>query len=459
MSKDGKKDGKTLKRIKTGALERQWQVARAGVTAGGMATTQMWGSLFLPRDKRRARNSRILSRQAQYLADELGQLKGSVVKIGQMIALYGENLLPAEITQALRTLEEKTVALEWPLIESTLQSELGERFQDFVIEQTPIGAASLAQVHRAVHQASGDQVCLKVQYPGVAQSIDSDFDSVVKLLKLSRLLKTDQPLDEWLDEIRQLLHYEVDYQREAEMTRRFRARLLNDPIFTVPEVYDDYCTPRLLVTSYESGVAVSHETVAAIAQAQRNCLACAFLQLFLREVFEWGELQTDPNFGNYRIRLADNGHAEIALLDFGSVLPYRDDFLQAVKAMVLGAYLRDEKRIREGAIALGIMRPEYPENVHEDFAELCYLLLEPFTDQRKLSPDLQNANGEYRWAHSQLPKRAAKHAARSAISKYFAIPPREFAFLSRKLLGVYSFIATLDAEFNPGDMLDQYLDA
>lgn len=458
MPTDKPDDDKPLKRIKTGAFERQWQVTKAGLKAGSVAGTQMWGSLLLGKEKRQQRNSRILTRQAQYLADELGKLKGAVVKIGQMMALYGEHLLPEEVTTALRTLEEQTTALAWPVIEQTLQQNLGERFADFEVDPQPVGAASLAQVHKAIHRPSGKTVCLKIQYPGVADAIDSDLDSVMRLLTLTRMIKSDASVSDWLDEIRRLLYQEVDYALEAEKTQHFHQLLQQHPLLRVPQVYPQYSNKTLLVTSFEAGIAVSDSRIQQFSQAQRNLLGKAFLQLFLQEVFEWGMLQTDPNFGNYRLRHNAQGQPQLVLLDFGSVMAYPDSFLQPLQHIMIGAYTNNMAMLRQASIDLGIMQPDFPDRVHTDFAELCCLLLEPFTHQHRGCPaQALSSNGEYRWAASQLPKRAAKQAANSAMSRYFVVPPKEFAFVSRKLLGVYSFIAALDAEFNPDGLLDQYL--
>ena len=449
---------KRLKRIKTGKWERQWSVTKAGIAAGTSATTQMWGSAFLPKSQRQQRNKRILSEQSQYLADQLGELKGSVVKIGQIMALYGEHILPQEVTDALRTLEEQTTALQWPAIEAAARAELGNKLDDFAVDEEPIGAASLAQVHRAFHRPSGNWVCLKIQYPGVAESIDSDLSSVVRLLKLSRMVNVGTQFDDWVNEVKNLLHYEVDYIREAEVTNDFARLLENDPVFSVPAVYEEYSTGKILVSSYQTGWAVNEPEVMEISQQERNRLGKAFLELFIKEVFEWGEIQTDPNFGNYRIQKNSDGHYGIVLLDFGAVLKYEESFLQPVKSIILGAYKNDYAQVRQGAIRLGMMKEEYPEEVHKDFADLCYLLVEPFVHQHRQVPEgTLNEQGEYRWGNSDLPVRAAKFAAKSAMSKYFAIPPKEFAFLSRKLLGVYSFISALDAEFNPTGILDKYL--
>ncbi len=451
---------KRLKRIKTGRWERQWSVTKAGIAAGTNATTQMWGSAFLPKSQRQKRNKRILSEQSQYLVDQLGELKGSVVKIGQIMALYGEHILPEEVTDALRTLEEQTTALQWSAIEEVARNELGDKLDDFVVDQEPIGAASLAQVHRALHKPSGDWVCLKIQYPGVAESIDSDLGSVVRLLKLSRMVNVgNDQFDEWINEVSTLLHFEVDYLREAQVTQDFYNFLKDDPVFFVPEVYPEYSTGKILVSSYQSGYAVSEPEVQNISREERNRLGKAFLELFIKEVFEWGEIQTDPNFGNYRLQSDDDGKYRIVLLDFGAVLKYDDDFLKPVISIILGAYKNNYAQVKQGAIDLGMMQEEYPEEVHKDFADLCCLLVEPFVHQHREVPlGTLNKNGEYRWGNSNLPKRAAKFAAKSAMSKYFSVPPREFAFLSRKLLGVYSFISALDAEFNPTDILDKYLD-
>lgn len=457
MKKNGGKGKDGLKRIKTGRWERQWSITKAGITAGTQASARMLGTAFLPPSLRDKQQKKILSEQSLYLANELGKLKGSVVKVGQIMALYGEHVLPEEVTDAFRTLEEQTHALSWSAIEPLLKQELGSLYNEFTIEKEPLGAASLAQVHRAVHKPDGEEVCLKVQYPGVAESIDSDLGSIVSLLKLTRMVSVNRQFEEWLGEVRKLMAFEVDYVREAEMTNRFAALLAKDDRFIVPRIYSRFTTPRLLVSSYESGVAVSDASVLQIPQPERNRLGRAFLELFIAELFEWGDMQTDPNFGNYRIQQQADGSHAIVLLDFGAVLHYDEEFLSPVKSMVLGACHNDYPRIRQAAIDFGMMKEEYPEDVHRDFSGLCQLLVEPFTYRHhEVPPTAVNGQGEYCFARSDLPVRAAKYAAKSALSKYFAIPPKEFAFLSRKLLGVYSFISALQSEFDPQDLLDKY---
>ena len=134
----------------------------------------------------RGDDSDFARKEARRFVRELGKLKGTYVKIGQMMALLGEHFLPPALTEALRDLASDTEPLPWRSIRPALQAALGERMAELDIEPQAIAAASLAQVHRATVKASGEQICLKVQYPGLAEVIDADFDNVVRMLVLAR---------------------------------------------------------------------------------------------------------------------------------------------------------------------------------------------------------------------------------------------------------------------------------
>lgn len=455
------RDKTTLKRIRTGSFERRLSLTRSSLLAGTRYMAQSASSLLLPRARRAEHRRAALGEQARFLVEELGKLKGSVVKIGQMLALYGEHFLPDEVTTALHSLEDRTVALEWPVIRRELERELGRaRLAELDIDPVPIGAASLGQVHLARPRTGGPAVCLKVQYPGVADSIDADIDAVVGLLQLGRMVAATDEFRAWLEEVRAMLHREVDYTLEAAKTTAFRARLRRDPRFVVPEVIERWSSAHVLATSFEQGYGVASADVEALAQERRNEIGRAFLELFLREIFEWKELQTDPNFGNYRIRPASTarGRDRLVLLDFGAVQEYPDAFLDPLRRMIVGAYRGDIDVVQRGALELRFIRPEYPEHVQRSFAEVCAGVIEPLVCRPGNVPEgALNAAGQYRWRHSDLPSRIASRAAKAAFSPYFRVPPQEFVFLNRKLIGVYTFIAVLDAEFNGADILEKYL--
>lgn len=453
-----------LSKIKTGSFERRLSLTKAGIVAGSRMAGSLTASLFQSAEQKAVSRRLALSREAQYLADELGRLKGSVVKIGQIMALYGEHFLPVEVTQALHTLEENTQALDWAVIRGTLFENLGQtRFAELEIDEVPIGTASLGQVHRARIKETGEQICLKIQYPGVAEAIDADLDSVAQILRLANMVSRGSDFDEWLEEVREMMHREVDYTLEASTTEHFCALVRDDPRYVVPKVFSRYCSSKVLATSFEEGWHVGSEQVRRLPQEIRNQLGKDFLDLFLNELFVWHEIQTDPNFGNYRVRF-DGDSAQLVLLDFGAVQRYEDSFVQPVCNMIRAAYQDNLPAVTEAGIALDFMRKEWPEDVLEQFAKVCVAVLEPLAPKARVEQTSSeegltcyDQDGQYLWSESDLPTRVAKRATRSAISRHFKIPPKEFVFLNRKLVGVYTFISVLDARFNGEPILLKYL--
>ena len=449
-----------LSKIKTGSFERRLSLTRAGLVAGTRMAGSLTAGLFKGAEGRKEARRQALSREAKYLADELGKLKGSVVKIGQMMALYGEHFLPVEVTEALHTLEESTQPLDWAIVRGILFEQLGsDAIKDLEIEESPIGTASLGQVHRARIKETGQEICLKIQYPGVASAIDADLDSVAQILRLTNVVARGPAFDEWLAEVREMMHREVDYILEAETTHRFHELLKDDSRYIVPSVIQRYSNSHILATSYEKGVHVGSELAQKLPQTQRDKLSASFLELFLNELFVWHEIQTDPNFGNYRIRI-DEDDVRLVLLDFGAVQRYQLSFIRPVCSMIRSAYERDLDGVIDGGIALHFMRGEWPRDVLEQFGNVCMAVLEPLVPLKSKGVEKAkycDEQGRYLWNESDLPTRIAKIAARSAVSRYFKIPPKEFVFLNRKLVGVYTFISVLRARFDGEPILREYL--
>tara|TARA_R110002074_G_scaffold140441_3_gene286523 strand:- start:2034 stop:3479 length:1446 start_codon:yes stop_codon:yes gene_type:complete len=459
-----RRPGKSVSRIKTGSFERRLSLTRAGLFAGTRMASHMATNWFSSKEARDERHRAMLSKQARFLVHELGKLKGSVVKIGQVMALYGEHFLPEEVTEALHTLEDQTTSLEWSAIERVLKAELGsEQLAELDIDIEPIGAASLGQVHRAVRRSDGLELVLKVQYPGVADAVDSDLNAVAQLLRVARLVSFGPEFEDWLEEVRQMMHREVDYRLEARTTEKFRQMLVDDPRFIVPRVLLEYSSAQVIASTYEHGHSVNSVLVRNLSLERRSDLGKAALELFFRELFVWGEIQTDPNFGNYRIRIAgEDGegveHDRIVLLDFGAVQAYSREFLDPVIQMIKASYEDDLDAVIDGGVQLRFMSTDWPKEVLETFGQVCMSVLEPLSSDHESWPDCAiNSKGQYRWKQSDLPSRVARQAARSAISRYFRVPPSEFVFLNRKLIGVYTFIAVLYSEFNGEPLLRKYL--
>jgi predicted unusual protein kinase regulating ubiquinone biosynthesis (AarF/ABC1/UbiB family) len=464
--------------LKTRPFERNLALTRMGVSAGARIGLHEFANLFRSRDA--ARDSTFYVEQARRLADELGRLKGSVMKVGQMLSLYGQYFLPPEAVEVLAGLQDDTPPVEWRSLQPILKRGLGRALAEIEVDPEPLASASLGQVHRARRKADGAQLVLKIQYPGVGDAIDSDITTLARLIGVTRLAPRGLNLEPVYAEVKEMLHREVDYLAESEHTRRYAQLLEGDARYVVPRVYEEYSSDKVLALSYEPGITARDPAVRALSQERRNALAEAALDLFLRELFEWGMVQTDPHFGNYKIRLGEKrarcflgppaeaherdgkkhlalfSDDRIVLLDFGATRLFGRGFVEGYRDMLRGALARDRAATLAGAEAIGAMYPEFPEDVRGNFAELCELIVEPFRG----GPGPHQGGGDvYDWGASNLPRRVGEKMARSTMTRYFRIPPREIVFLHRRLSGVFILLATLGAKWNARPLLDRHLGA
>jgi predicted unusual protein kinase regulating ubiquinone biosynthesis (AarF/ABC1/UbiB family) len=453
----------TMSNIKTGSLERNFALTKLGLGAGTKIVAHSLVNIFRGEVERSSADREFYQRQAQVLADELGRLKGSVMKAGQMLSLYGQYFLPEEAVQVLSELQDDTAPVAWKVVQPVLERGLGrQRLAELEIDEDALAAASLGQAHRARRKSDGLELVVKIQYPGVADAIDSDIKTLSRLLLLTRLSPKGLDLAPVFAEVREMLYREVDYRAEARFTEEFGRRLAGDARFAVPQVLHEYSGGQVLTTTYESGVSPRDPSVRALPLERRNRLGISFFELFLTEFFDWGLVQSDPHFGNYRIRLG-KGRADdcIVLLDFGATRRFERRFVEAYREIVRGAMLGDRAQILRGAAAIGLMGGTFPEPVLKAFVEMCQLIVEPFNtpDDPRTPARLRNAKGEYLWGKSDLPMRAANVAARNALSVHFRVPPREIVFLHRRLAGVFIMLATLGVELDARGSLLQRLES
>ncbi|TAM12885.1 MAG: AarF/ABC1/UbiB kinase family protein [Nevskiaceae bacterium] len=453
-----------MSRLKTGAIERDIALTRLGLGAGTQIAAHSFFNVFRSAAGREAANRDFYERQARVLADQLGQLKGGVMKAGQMLSLYGQYFLPPEAVAVLSELQDSTQPVDWAVVEPVLERAIGRaRMAELDIDPAPIGAASLGQVHCAYRKSDGLKLAVKIQYPGVAAAIDSDVNSLSKVVMFTRIAPKGLNLIPVFSEVREMLHREVDYVAERHFTQDYCRRLGPDLRFVVPRVLERYSGPEVLTTTFEEGVSVRDPSVQALPQARRDRLGRTMVELFLTEFLVWHQVQSDPHFGNYRFRLGmakDGSEDRIVLLDFGATRTFKPEFVRRYAGIVSGAVARDRGRILDGAAGIGLMHENFPADVLDGFVRMCELIVEPFNDHARdgTPPELLNAKGEYCWGRSDLVVRVGNVAARNALSRYFRIPPREIIFLHRRLAGVFVLCTVLNAEFNARDMLLAALD-
>lgn len=451
----------SIDNLKTSGFERRLSIAKTSLNIGRRWAGNSMSGIFLDKDTRSKRNQEFMEAQANYVVEELGKLKGSVVKIGQMLALYGEHVLPPEITRALQALNDDTATLSWPKIEQTLRRTLREKLDELEVDPIPIGTASLAQVHRATVIATGEEVVLKIQYPGVAEAIDSDLALFKRLLKVSNMVPQTRALDTWFEEIRDLLHHEVDYDAEANTTERFYERLIDDPRYIVPKVNRQYSSKRLLCMTYEPGVSVTSEALQLLPHERQNAIGQAAIEIMMREIFVWGEMQTDPNFGNYLVRISENENEidKLVLLDFGAIRQFDDGLLTIAHNLLRAGYHHDHQAMMKSMTGYEFF-DTMSDKVRSDIASLFLLATEPFShpdSNPDIPADCLDSQNRYIWANSKLHSRISANATKAVQSFEFNLPPKELMFISRKFIGAYTFLTVVNAHTDSEKLVKPFL--
>lgn len=323
----------------------------AGGIAGGMLAE---GARRLAAGERpRVSDLLLTPGNAMRLTEQLSKLRGAAMKLGQMISLDAGDLLPAELTAILARLRDSAHYMPPSQLNQVLIAEWGKdwrkRFARF--EATPIAAASIGQVHRAV-LPDGRIIAIKVQYPGVAASIEADVDNVATLLRLSSLLPDGLDIAPLLAEAKQQLREEADYLREAEQMRRYGALLAGNPAFIVPAPLPELSSDRILAMDFIPGTPI--DTLQAADQPTRDRAMGNLLELVLRELFEFGFMQTDPNFANYRWQ-AESGR--IVLLDFGAARPVPEATIAAYRRLMLAGLADDSAALKSALLEVGFVSP------------------------------------------------------------------------------------------------------
>ncbi|WP_413578457.1 ABC1 kinase family protein [Bdellovibrio sp. HCB290] len=454
------KPNEGLKKIKSSVFSRGLSIAKITLQTGASVAQHGVTTVLKSKEFKEANWKKLLETQASNISVELGQLKGSLMKAGQMLSMYGEHFLPPEANEFLKSLQSDSPSLNWTAIEKRLKELLPpEKLEQLEIEKEALASASMGQVHRARIKATGELIVLKIQYPNVDKAIDSDLRAMKTMLSTLKLIPKDFKTDSLFAEIREMLVQETDYLQEADATEDYHRRLDGDRRFVVPKVYREFSGQKILATSFERGLRADDPVIQSLAQERRNRLAGNFLDLYFKEIFEWGVVQTDPHSGNYRIRIDPQGHDQLILLDFGATRTYDKTFLNPYRRMVKGSLFNDQKVFLDAALELGFVRQTDSPELKAIFESFCYETVEPFiehTDPRN-TLGVIDAQGNYDWKNTDLPQRLSKKVFQIARQFSLRTPPREIIFLDRKTGGVFIFLSILKAKFRGRDILLKYL--
>jgi len=345
----------------------------AGMTAriSGHAARDRWQRLWQGNDAdRSAQEAELYTRIGTEIAETLGEMKGAVMKVGQVVSQY-RDLLPPELVNALTRLQNDAPPQPFsallPRLHEAFGPDLDRHFS--VIDPTPLASASLAQVHRA-RTIDGREVVLKVQYPGVDAAVAADLKQLRIALKLARVLPVkNEILDALFREIAQSLEAELDYRFEAEAIARFRRYHADTPEIVIPEVLTALSNTRVLTLSFEPGDGLG-QLDERYDQALRNQIAATLFQALGRQLYQFGEIHCDPHPGNFAARL----DGSLVIYDFGCIKKVSPHISQCYAGMTRAALAGHADAIESGLVALGARQttavPQLPESFYTPWLAL-----------------------------------------------------------------------------------------
>jgi len=419
------------------------------IRLGGMATG-VAGGMLLDGARQFAQGRRpslgdLLMTSANVLkvTTELSNLRGAAMKVGQLLSMDAGEVLPPELSEILSRLRADAEPMPQAQLQAVLSRHWGRdwrtRFAHF--SPHPIAAASIGQVHRG-RTRDGRDLAIKIQYPGIRNSIDSDVSNVAALMRMAGLVPPGLDIAPLLAEARRQLHEEADYIREGQHLQRFSELLAGSAEFAVPALHADFTTSDILAMSFVEATPLEQLTVAP--QTVRDRIMTLLIGLVARELFEFGLMQTDPNFANYRYNASTQ---QIVLLDFGATRAFPTAMADNYRRLLQAGFAEDRAAIRQAAIAIGFFAERTPLRHQDAVLRLIELALVPLRH-----------NGAFDFGHGNLAARLRDGGLAIAAERDFVhAPPMDMMFLQRKVGGMFLLASRLKARVHIRALLEPYL--
>ena len=417
--------------------------ALAGKVAGNMLVDG--GKELMQGRKPVVRDLLISGKNLTQLADKLATMRGAAMKVGQLLSMDAGSLVPEDMAVLLERLRSDAVVMPAVQLLDVLEKNWGESWQDNFqrFSFKPVAAASIGQVHKGLTQ-DGQTLAIKIQYPGVRQSIDSDLDNVFGLLRLSGLIPKDIDLSPLINEARIQLKLEADYQHEAQQLANYTANMASfvrrDELL-LPEYHQTLSTDEILCMSYMRGQSL--DKLGFASQGERNRVVSLMMQLFFAEFLEYGCVQTDPNLANYLYQIETK---QLILLDFGATREFSSEFVGQYKAALFAAYTQDRAGLADALNQLGFFSQGLDVRNLEMILDIFILATEPL-----------RFDGAYDFSGSELAQQIRdKGMQMSREPDAWHSPPPDILFLHRKMAGLYLIAAKFNAQVNVKELISAY---
>jgi len=365
--------------------------ARRMLSVGGLTTSvggsYLWQALKRPFQSVSQQEAALLDthiRNARRVVERSKELRGAFMKMAQLLSMR-QDLFPAEALEVLSVVQSSVPPMPWTKVRRVLTTELGappeERYAS--IEHEAFAAASLGQVHRATLRG-GKAVVVKVQYPGVADTVHQDIKNIRALVRVfdsiaRDVMRQDVDSQDVVRELEERLAEELDYRREAANVQRFRTLLASDDEVIVPRVYPKLSARRVITLDRLEGYPLQDIMAPGVDQDLKDWVGLKLFHLLWRQMFTFGVLHADPHPGNYLI----THHPRIGIMDFGSVRVFepevREGYLRTARGLLAG----DDAAVGAAVTALGFVHPGQDT---APFVEMLRIICEPILVDCEFDP-------------------------------------------------------------------------
>lgn len=431
---------KKLKKIKSGFFSRQLGVAKLAYKTGS-------DYFFSKKTELNEKLADTISNRAKDITSELSLMKGSLMKAGQMLSMYGEAFLPEEANELLKNLQSNSTYLDWEELKKSVPNEIKDKLE---FQSEPLAAASIGQVHLAKSRESESEsfdIAVKVQYPKVKEAIDSDLKALRLLLKSLKLLPNEIDVQGVFEEIREMLYQETNYFKEIEFYDQYTSKLEGDDRFVIPKVYKEFSSDKILSTEFLNGHRIDSERVQNLPQDVRNRLGNEYLDLYFQELFSWGVVQTDAHLGNYLILVDEENiqNTKWGLLDFGACKVVPEEYLKNYRRLVKLCYEEKSEEYKELMTSMGY--------IPEDISPMLYAQLWDYAQMIMIPLKCPH----YHYGESELPEKLMSKMTKIFGKLRIDKVPHEGFFLDRKLGGVFITLKALNSDVECQRIIEHYL--
>jgi predicted unusual protein kinase regulating ubiquinone biosynthesis (AarF/ABC1/UbiB family) len=409
-----------------GRTKRALQVGSLTTSVG---SSYLWHALKRPFQSAGKKEQELLDlhlKNALRIVESSRELRGAFMKLVQMLSMRSD-IFPSEVVDILSVVQSSVPPMDYGLIRTQVKNELGkypeQLFKRF--DREAFAAASLGQVHRAKLK-SGGEVVVKVQYPGVDETVEQDLKNMKALLHIFTLIARDvlrQKFDasEVYQEMEERLREELDYVHEANSIALFQRLFADDEDIIISRVYSDFSSRRVLTMEFVDGYKFQDILAPGVEKELKDWVAIKYFQITWRQIFEFGVLHTDPHPGNYLVTY----HPKLAMLDFGSVRVFPEEIRKGYHTLAQAILERDEKTMARCFVLLGyIDRGVDPAPL----VRIMYNIFEPVLEDRVYDPRDFDSVGK-----------TMEITAIGLENRIFNAPGHRL-FLVRALLGLDSYV-------------------